>query len=472
MAPSARKGKGNASSNEGPRRRALERAIARHNTKRMRRAEQRSTRGTPGPLDALQAVDWSPSDGNEDAGNDNTNNYVASGSLDRSEGDWVSMQSANEAMRQELAHLRAMVERNKQLTHSPTSGESGSCSWGGISRPPSTAPVAVGEAALRHSLPLPPLHARSSPYDLGPRRFVSLPKSKTSASVDDIQHDAGLGDNQGRWLEISVNNVIRELMMRVGLDYDNSWLRQDKSKLGVLYALILKEAPELGIFQNGWATEWLVQAKFNNHRYYKTKRVKQRHSSIQVEDVRHGHGPPLPSSLEPASLSPSPHSAPNSPSPPPLPFLPESRSRESTFPPQPEPEHEAPRSQSPPQSPPSPPAPPRPQRNQSSELVPTRLLLPPLDSDLSHRPADQPPPSRRRGPRPRRSYGEPSTPGSRYNLRTRAATVAAAEAQAAAVVEQEDKWRRGGEKCSRKSESPLLPLDESDDGGRSTDDNH
>ncbi|CAE6455076.1 unnamed protein product [Rhizoctonia solani] len=459
MAPCAWKGKSKVSSNEELRRRALERAVARHNAKRMRRAEQPSTDGTPGPLDALQAVDWPPSD------DDKANNNVVSGSRDQSEEDWVSMQSANEAMRQELAHLRAMVKRNEQLAYSPTPGASRSRSWGSVSHPTSTAPVAVGEPALDNSPSLPPLSPRSSPSSQGPRRFVSLPKSKTSASVDDIQHNAGLRDNQVRWLEIS--NIIRELMMRVGLDYHNSWLRQDKSKLGVLYALILKEAPELQVFQNGWATEWLVQAKFNNHRYYKTKRVKQRRSNIETEDNVQGHGPPPPPPLEHGS--PPPHPAPNPPSPPPLLLLPEFPSRESTFPPRPGPEHEAPRPQSPPQQPPSPLAPLWPQRDLSPELASTRLSPALPNLDLSHHSADQSPPSRHHQPRPRRSYGEPSTSGPRYNLRNRAATVAAAEAQTAAVVEEENKRRRGGRKRSRRSDSPLLPLDESDDGGRSTD---
>ncbi|KAF8753025.1 hypothetical protein RHS01_07399 [Rhizoctonia solani] len=471
MAPSPWKGKGRASNNQDSRRRALERSIARHNVKRARRAEQRTTRNAPDPFDTLQAIDWPPSDDNGDDDDDETGNDAGLGSREPSENDWAAMCRANEAMSQELAHLRAIFGRNDQLTHGATPGASGSRSRSSVPRPSSAAPVSLGEPALDYPPTCPPSHTHPSPSDdPAPRRFVPLPKSKTSANIGDIQNDAGLGGNLARWLEIS--NIIRELMTRVGLDYGNSWSNQDKTKLGILYALILKEAPELGVFQNGWGTEWLVQAKFNNHRCYKTKRMKQRHSNVKAEDSAQGHGPPPPPPLE----TPSPQLTLKSPPPPSPLFLAASPLREPTPLPQPEPgpEHEAPQPQNPPQQSPPPPASPRLQREHprsylhsgSCTRLPTRSL------SIPRRPAPNLPASwASRSPFVRRS----STSRSRYNLRTRGAAAAAAEAQTVAAIEENQRQAGGtlgSKKRSCRSESPLRLLEESDDGGRLSDEDY
>jgi hypothetical protein len=88
--------------------------------------------------------------------------------------------------------------------------------------------------------------------------------------------------------DLDTQKLIRKLTMRVELDDDSSWLRQDKIKSSTLYALVhvISVTPELPVyliwrldlnsqgrsivqvFQNKRTAEWLAEVKFNNHRNY------------------------------------------------------------------------------------------------------------------------------------------------------------------------------------------------------------
>ncbi|KAH7325402.1 hypothetical protein B0J17DRAFT_633097 [Rhizoctonia solani] len=200
-----------------------------------------------------QASDYSSGD-NTSSGKD----ISVTGTNKRLEERWEVMQRANESMLKELAHLRAMVECQSQLYSGTAPGASGSGSHTSASNPLEVVSIAVEEPAWNNT----PLHpsppAVPPPVGQQPGKFVPLPKSKAKKNIKDIQKDAGLENNKSCWLEIS--NIICNLMIRVNLDYHNLWLRQDKGKLGILYSLILKKAPELGVFQNGWGLEWLANS--------------------------------------------------------------------------------------------------------------------------------------------------------------------------------------------------------------------
>ncbi|KEP44876.1 hypothetical protein V565_357730 [Rhizoctonia solani 123E] len=187
-----------------------------------------------------------------------------------------------EAMSEQMAHFRAMIQRREQLDASATPGGSGS-----RHRVPDSvayaAPVAHGQAAFNNPLPQPPrprprprqpplLQPAPPPLQEGRHRhLVPMPESKANISVEMILRDAGL--SAVRWREI--NNIIRDLMARVGMDYTSSWTRQNKQAMGALYAWILEEVPELAIFRNGWASEWIVQRKFDNRLYNMRKKKRE-----------------------------------------------------------------------------------------------------------------------------------------------------------------------------------------------------
>lgn len=466
MHPSKDKGKAPAHRpNPGDsRRRAVERAISRHYDKKKRRAQRRTLLDNPNLLNALQTIDESSTDddSDEDQGSGNVS------APNRSEEEWDAIRRSNEAMLEELAQLRAMVTRESQLANSATPGASGSRSCNSAPKTEDT-PVALGQPALDNPPactparrnPDPPTQALRSTPEERPRGFVALPKSKTAKNLRDIQNDAGLSDNNERWLEIS--NIIRDLMTRVGMDYDNSWLHQDKARMGILYSLILKEAPELGVFQNGWATEWLVQNKFNNHRYYVGNR-KRKYSSIKAEeDDEYGRHPPPhppPQALPwPADDEPGHgHEEANGPPPtkedtPPLEALP------------------PPVVLAPPEAlPPPSRSLSRPPAAREPTLPP--VLLPPGTASHLNPPTDRSSSSRPEGSRTRRPQ---NNTGTRYNTRTRAAALASAAAQTGAAAKQSDKQGKTarrtpkGKNQRHKSKSPLRLEEESDDGGRLTD---
>ncbi|EUC56410.1 hypothetical protein RSOL_176730, partial [Rhizoctonia solani AG-3 Rhs1AP] len=246
--------------------------------------------------------------------------------------------------------------------------------------------------------------------------------------------DAGLRDDIPCWLEIS--NAICDLMTRVGMDYDNSWMQQDKSKLGTLYSLILKEAPELGIFQNGWATKWLVQNKFNNHRYYSGKHRKRHYSSVKAEDNEQGRcaapAPPAETaaqrlaSLAAPAMTTTWQPTPRSPSSRPLP-APELASAHQSLPPSPA-------------------------RDQPQELLqdlPQGAPLTPVPDDQPYPSTGSASSSRPRKPCSRPSRSNPGTLGTRYNLRVRAAAVTDAEAQTAASIERHNHKAAAGRKSQK-----------------------
>ncbi|CAE6454687.1 unnamed protein product [Rhizoctonia solani] len=473
MAPPKDKGKGKApaypsgSGIKDKNRRRQAEALARHYNKKKRRAEllkllADNDEYSDDPLDDLESIDGRLSTDNEDE--------LGNGPLGRSEAEWDAMRRANEAMSAELAHIRVMNNRHEQLTYAATPGASSSLSQARNSGPDPTnaavargvpaladppahplVPVARGVPAIADPSSRPASRAQSAPPDdRDNRHFVPIPKHKAGTNIEDIQYKAGLGHDLVRWLEIS--NHIRDLMTRVGLDYTISWTHQDKSKLGILYALILKEAPELNIFQNGWATEWLVQNKFNNHRYYVGKRKRPR-ASIEGNDNEEGRrpAPAPPREPPPRQRKPTPQ--------------PESK-------PEPRPQTPAAEPTPPPRLSLSPPPPPLPQQPPSHrELTPPQLSLPLPSSNTP--PPPPPPPELASSSRRGRSGGRGShdrksgTLGSRYSTRSRAAAVAAVEVETTAAVQEEIRQnkaagRKKRKKQDRRSESPLCPLEDSE----------
>ncbi|KAJ1299953.1 hypothetical protein OPQ81_002621 [Rhizoctonia solani] len=208
---------------------------------------------------------------------------------------WEQMRSKpsgdNEAMLEELAHYQAMIQCHKQLNTQATPSSSGLGSGShSHHHAPNTAmyatPVAHGPPAFNDWPPRLPPPVQPLPCPPAPlpkqeslhHHLIPIPELKASISVETILQDISVSSM--RWCKI--NNIIRDLMVQVGMDYGNSWTCQNKQQMGILYAWILKEVPELAIFQNGWASEWIVQCKFNNHLYNIQRSKKQQKAAINV----------------------------------------------------------------------------------------------------------------------------------------------------------------------------------------------
>ncbi|CUA67899.1 hypothetical protein RSOLAG22IIIB_13560 [Rhizoctonia solani] len=81
---------------------------------------------------------------------------------------------------------------------------------------------------------------------------------------------------------ISVEMILRDAAV---------WWREinNKQAMGALYAWILEEVPELAIFRNGWASEWIVQRKFDNRLYNMRKKKREPEAAANgAPDERHG----------------------------------------------------------------------------------------------------------------------------------------------------------------------------------------
>ncbi|CUA67181.1 hypothetical protein RSOLAG22IIIB_07249 [Rhizoctonia solani] len=106
------------------------------------------------------------------------------------------------------------------------------------------APVARGQAAFNNPGPQPhrprprpqqpPLPQPAPPplQEGRHRHLVLMPESKANISVEIILRDAGF--SAVWWREI--NNIICDLIERVGMDYTSSWTSQNKQAMGALYA--------------------------------------------------------------------------------------------------------------------------------------------------------------------------------------------------------------------------------------------
>ncbi|CAE6345900.1 unnamed protein product, partial [Rhizoctonia solani] len=277
---------------------ALQRAL-RHKCGKKSRAEQaRRMSNDEGPFAGLELIDQSTNDEeitDDELTTDQGTNYdLAEDHEEPSEDTWEEMRRDYEAMSERMAHRRAMIQRHEQLNASATPGGSAS-----RHRVPDSvayaAPVARGQAAFNNPPPQPPQPRPPQPPPLQPappplqegrhRHLVPMPESKANISVEMILQDAGL--SAVRWHEI--NNIIRDLMARVGMDYTSSWTRQNKQAMGALYAWILQEVPELAIFRNGWASEWIVQWKFDNRLYNMRKKKREPEAAANgAPDEQHG----------------------------------------------------------------------------------------------------------------------------------------------------------------------------------------
>ncbi|KAF8666236.1 hypothetical protein RHS04_09705 [Rhizoctonia solani] len=234
----------------------------------------------------------------EDAVPNTTSNPVGSSSKKV-----AKLRRKREKLDAKIAYYHANTDRNVPLDATP--GASGSGSHNLVSHLVDTpvAPVTCGEPALDpqpiHRPPLVP-----QPSNAGFRRLIPIPEKKTGYKLGKIQRKAGLKGNGPRWKEI--NDIIRDLSARVGLDFTNTWGNQDKALLGHLYNMILEKVPEFARFENGWAPEIIVHRKFDNRIYHMRKRTKNPTAPVNCP-LRKPRQPPQPAPnppSEPASQVP------------------------------------------------------------------------------------------------------------------------------------------------------------------------
>ncbi|KAG9078585.1 hypothetical protein FRC06_008299 [Ceratobasidium sp. 370] len=155
-----------------------------------------------------------------------------------------------EHLQAELTQIRAMIERQTRQEASTTPGASGSSHGGGNS-------ASSSQAAKPTKVP--------------------VPDKKAQVTIRELRATLGLGESDPRWLEIRA--IIRDLIVRVGLDLTLPWKLQDKTQLGTIYTLIRNRLPELDNFASNWAAEYLVQETFNHRCSHQLAVAKRRRRS-------------------------------------------------------------------------------------------------------------------------------------------------------------------------------------------------
>ncbi|CAE6372695.1 unnamed protein product [Rhizoctonia solani] len=167
--------------------------------------------------------------------------------MSNDEGPFAGLEPINQSTdNQEITDDKLTTDQGtdyEQLNTSTTPGGSGSghCVTESVAY---AAPVARGQAAFNNPRPQPPRPRPRQPPLPQPappplqegcqRHLVPMPESKANISVEMILQDAGF--SAVRWSEI--NNIIYDLMARVGMDYTSSWTRQNKQAMGALYAWV------------------------------------------------------------------------------------------------------------------------------------------------------------------------------------------------------------------------------------------
>ncbi|KAG8731895.1 hypothetical protein FRC11_001740 [Ceratobasidium sp. 423] len=220
-------------------------------------------------------------DEDEDEGEDTSRNVTSN--FKNSSKELKKLRREHGEMAAALAYYRGHDERDSGTT--PGASGSGSRDFTLNCFDAPAAPVARGQPALDPQsfdppppprVPLPPKADSKAHF----RHFIDIPKSKTGYKIGKIRRKAGLEHDGPRWRGIS--DIIRDIMSRVVLDYSNSWANQDGGKLGRIYDMIHAQVPEIADFENGWASEILVQRKFNN-RLYNTRKSRLCNATAPVD---------------------------------------------------------------------------------------------------------------------------------------------------------------------------------------------
>ncbi|KAG9120155.1 hypothetical protein FRC07_004459 [Ceratobasidium sp. 392] len=107
---------------------------------------------------------------------------------------------------------------------------------------------------------------------VGAPSFIPYPKHSTEMTIVKIWY--GLGAVE-RKLWQAMEDVVRQALIRSGLNYTKIWHRQDPDVLALLYTILEQRLPGLQNFEDHWATARLVQTRFNHRRGHALQKARE-----------------------------------------------------------------------------------------------------------------------------------------------------------------------------------------------------